>query len=84
MPRTVDVTRLAGVTEVCENVGVTRRGLKNWRDRNGFPPPVAELASGPVWDMRDVEKWVDERRAPRPLAAAARRSRDRAGVASPE
>lgn len=71
MARTVDATRLAGVAEICENVGITRRGLKNWRDRNGFPTPIAELAGGPVWDMRDVEKWVDERRN----APAARRAR---------
>lgn len=56
--------RLAGVHEVCQFAGVTRRGLANWREqeRDAFPAPIARLAAGPVWDLRDVEKWLEARR----------------------
>jgi thermostable 8-oxoguanine DNA glycosylase len=53
---------LMGLTEVAKFVGVTRQAVTNWRTRTlYFPLPIAELASGPIWNREDIEKWVKTR-----------------------
>jgi chromosome partitioning protein len=39
--------------------GVTKQVLSNWRSRkSGFPEPIAELKSGPVWSLEAIQKWA--------------------------
>jgi hypothetical protein len=54
-PNTPD---LVGIAELAELVGVTRQRASALARRPGFPEPLAELASGPVWDLRMVERFV--------------------------
>jgi hypothetical protein len=54
-PNTPD---LVGIAELAELVGVTRQRASTLARRPGFPEPLAELASGPVWDLRMVERFV--------------------------
>jgi len=57
--------RLVGVSEIAELAGVTRQAVLNWRQRyEDFPTPIAELRSGPVWDLEDILEWVDDREIP--------------------
>ena len=50
---------LVGLTEIASMLGVTRqRASQLVRDYNDFPPPVAELASGRVWETVAVEAWA--------------------------
>ncbi len=40
-------------------LGVSKQTLTNWRSRIAeFPPPTAELKSGPVWKREDVTDWA--------------------------
>lgn len=57
---------LGGVTEVAELIGVSRQRFADLRARPDFPEPVAELASGPVWDIDAVRRWAESgaRRGP--------------------
>src|SRR4051794_33183639 len=50
---------LAGVQEIAELLNVTRQRVHQIirNDDSGFPAPVAELASGDIWDLRAVQKW---------------------------
>jgi hypothetical protein len=54
-PNTPD---LVGVAELAELCGVTRQRASVLARSGGFPKPLAELASGPVWDLRMVERFV--------------------------
>jgi len=50
--------RLAGLAEVAEILGVSRRTAARYANRSDFPTPVARLRAGPVWLAEDVEAWV--------------------------
>jgi hypothetical protein len=49
---------LVGVAELAELCGVTRQRASTLARSDGFPEPLAELASGPVWDLRMVQRFV--------------------------
>jgi predicted DNA-binding transcriptional regulator AlpA len=64
--------RLAGVAEVAEVCGVSKRAAIRYTQRADFPEPLDRLASGPVWRRVDVEDWARQHlplrtgRPPRP------------------
>lgn len=33
-----------------------------WTTRSDFPKPIVELAQGPVWNRKEVERWKEENR----------------------
>ena len=50
---------LVGLSEIASMLGVTRqRASQLVRDYDDFPPPVAKLASGRVWETAAVEAWA--------------------------
>lgn len=50
---------LVGLSEIASMLGVTRqRASQLVRDYDDFPPPVAELAAGRVWETGAVEAWA--------------------------
>jgi predicted DNA-binding transcriptional regulator AlpA len=65
--------RFAGVREVAELLGVSRQRVSELRARPGFPAPVAELASGPVWKVSSLRRFLEtwDRRPGRPRKVAA-------------
>lgn len=63
--------RLGGVTEVASMLGVSRQQVAKLRERADFPVPLSEIASGAIWDLEELERWMSSglRRAPgRPAA----------------
>jgi predicted DNA-binding transcriptional regulator AlpA len=48
---------LAGLAEVAELLGVTKRSAQRYVQRADFPDPVARLAATPVWRRGDIEDW---------------------------
>lgn len=66
--------KLMGVAEVAAALGTSRQRVSALaRQRRGLPPPVAELASGPVWSAPTLYRFIDEwdRRPGRPVRAKA-------------
>lgn len=58
---TGDGDRLLGLAEVAELLQVSRQTVVNWRARRaGFPAPVADLRSGPIWRESDVIEWASD------------------------
>lgn len=51
---------LMGVAEVAALLGVSRQRVTQLAKTDGFPSPASKLASGPVWESADVEKWARE------------------------
>ena len=51
---------LMGVAEVAELLGVSRQRVTQLAKVDGFPKPTIRLASGPVWESADVERWAKE------------------------
>ena len=51
-----------GAAEIAERLGVTRQRAYQITARRDFPEPIAHLAMGQVWDTRDVETWIKQRR----------------------
>lgn len=49
-----------GAAEVAEYLGVSRQRVLQLREKPDFPAPVSHLASGPIWESADVEKWARE------------------------
>jgi chromosome partitioning protein len=54
--------KLVGTAELAELLGVSKQTVSNWRSKeDGFPDPIAELKSGPVWDQAAVVAWAVDR-----------------------
>jgi len=52
-------SHLVGLSEIATMLGISRqRAGQIVRDYDDFPPPVAELASGRIWETADVEAWA--------------------------
>lgn len=63
---------ILGLQEVGDLAGVTSSAVANWRRRfPDFPPPLAELKSGPVFSGPSIRAWL-ARRAGAELSAPAR------------
>jgi hypothetical protein len=59
----VDPVYLAGVFELAQAFKVssaTVSSANRWPGIAGFPKPIVVLASGPVYDIRDVIAWWDD------------------------
>lgn len=69
-PNTPD---LAGMSEVSGLLGVSKQRVDQLRARADFPHPLADLASGPVWDRKQLAHFQANwsRRPGRPRKAAA-------------
>ena len=65
---------LVGIAEVAEMLGVSRQRASALQTREGFPQPLAVLASGPVWPkawlVRFADEWDRKPGRPRKTAAA--------------
>lgn len=48
----------AGSAEVAAMLGVTRQRVRQLRETYpDFPPPVADLARGPIWHTEQIAAW---------------------------
>jgi hypothetical protein len=58
-------SKLYGIAEIAEALGLTRQAVTVWRKRGswGLPEPDAELSSGPVWQGETIEPWLKLQRA---------------------
>src|SRR5438552_3050023 len=62
---------LVGVYEIAEIANVSPSAVANWRKRFAdFPPPLAELKSGPVFSENAVRLWIARRESTEPEEAA--------------
>ena len=62
-----NLPELVGVSEIATLLGTTRNRAWQVTKKPGFPEPVAELASGPVWARPMVGRFLEEwRRRPGP------------------
>lgn len=52
------MARLVGVREVGKLVGVSRQRADQLVRTKGFPDPIAELASGRIWERGSVVRWA--------------------------
>jgi predicted DNA-binding transcriptional regulator AlpA len=56
---------LAGIAEVAEILDVSIRTAHRCVNRDDFPAPIDELATGRIWKRADVERWA--RKPPVPI-----------------
>jgi prophage regulatory protein len=56
----VSPDELAGLAEIMEMLGVSKRTAQKYAKRAEFPETLDRLASGPVWRRADVEAWGRE------------------------
>jgi chromosome partitioning protein len=50
---------LVGIAEIAEIAKVSKQVVNNWRQRyEGFPRPLRNLQSGPVWNQEAVTIWL--------------------------
>ena len=53
-------SHLVGLSEIATMLSISRqRASQLVRDYDDFPEPVAELASGRIWDTAAVEAWAN-------------------------
>lgn len=53
---------LIGLYEIAAFAGVSPSAVTNWRKRfSDFPPPLADLKSGPVFSGSEIEAWIGKR-----------------------
>jgi chromosome partitioning protein len=54
-----DDKELLGLSEVADLLGASRQTVTNWRQRReGFPAPIVELRSGPIWSRPAIVEWA--------------------------
>ena len=53
-------TRLVGVREIAKLLSLSRQRADQLVRTKGFPDPVAELASGRIWERAAVVRWARE------------------------
>jgi predicted DNA-binding transcriptional regulator AlpA len=58
--------QLAGLAEVAELLGVSKRTATRYSLRSDFPEPVARLRAGPVWLEEDILAWARSSPQPQP------------------
>src|SRR6266446_3260913 len=63
--------KLGGSTEVAEMLGISKQQFTQLRTHPDFPPPYVELASGPVWKLEHIRRWMN---------STGRRSRGRPSI----
>lgn len=52
-----------GAVEIAARLGVSRRTVDQWRQRDlGFPEPRWRVGGRPAWNFDDVEKWAKARK----------------------
>ncbi len=51
---------LVGVTEIARALGITRQRATKLTKQQGFPEPIAELASGSVWTRSSLDRFREE------------------------
>ncbi len=56
---TLNLPPMVGITEIAELIGATRQRAHSLARSRRFPPPVAELGSGPVWLRSSVELFLE-------------------------
>ncbi|MDC2953035.1 N-6 DNA methylase [Streptomyces gilvifuscus] len=50
-------------SEIARLAGVTRAAVSNWRRRyDDFPPPAGGGVSSPLYDLAEVQAWLDKQR----------------------
>ena len=54
------MARLVGVREISKLLGVSRQRADQVVRTKGFPDPVADLASGRIWERASVVRWARE------------------------
>lgn len=59
--RGIKAGNLMGATEVAAYLEVSRQRVLELRQKNkNFPEPVQRLSSGPVWDKRAIDDFIDQ------------------------
>lgn len=71
--------QLVGASEVAEMLDVSRQRVHQLREHADFPVPLVEVAMGPLWDARAIDKfareWARSPGRPRREATTAGRNR---------
>ena len=49
--------RLGGIKEIANYYEISPQLAYKWSRQRGFPPPVAALAQGKVWNLDEIEAW---------------------------
>jgi hypothetical protein len=82
-----EAEQLLGVAEVASYLGVQKQRIPQLRVTAGFPAPIAELASGPVWKesslRRFAETWARRPGRPRKVQVGTAVEKDTAGEITP-
>lgn len=53
-----DKLDIVGLAEVAKILDVPRSTIRVWRVRGHLPVPATELACGPIWHRKTIEKWA--------------------------
>lgn len=77
---TMAVPELMSAAEIAEELGVSRQRVHQLRTHDSFPPPLADLRGGAVWNAQAIRRFARrwERKPGRPVKSVRRSpSRDR-------
>jgi hypothetical protein len=60
-------SNIVDMAEIARRAGTTPGTVRSWRTRHpDFPPPITDLAIGPIWLWPAVEVWLKSREGVRP------------------
>lgn len=58
MSNNIPVNDILGTAEVAEVLGVSKQRIHSLRKMLDFPEPFKQLASTPLWDRADINKFL--------------------------
>jgi predicted DNA-binding transcriptional regulator AlpA len=57
-PPTFRIVELVGVAEIAVLLGVSTQRVHQLAASPNFPKPVAVLSAGMIWQLSDIEQWM--------------------------
>lgn len=52
------MTKLYGLAEIAQELGLDVKQVRMWKHRGKLPEPTARLTMGHVWHGREIEEWI--------------------------
>lgn len=63
-PERISLDDLVSAQEISERCDCEVVTVRKWRDRyEDYPEPIIVFSSGPLWDWREIAKWLKKPRA---------------------
>lgn len=58
----MEKSKIYGISEIAESLGVRRQTVAQWYWRRQIPPPDWRIKAGPAWIDVNIESWIEKKK----------------------